>query len=830
MNRQVQVVEANISNLGMRCDPRSIEGEANKLILEKERHFATSFPDAALAGQLALLHNCVSTCRRVLRRNESILVAAKILVISRILHRDLYSSFSSTQDPPPIVQGLHKQLAPLRQIVLKRIDKRLATSRSASSYSETIDHLTEAITAYCLLTSSPSKDALDHFQQVRLEAMMLRLQEAANTDSMPEMDRKVVQALSIQTQTLQHASALLSGPLTNALGRLAIVPLLGDDSLRQIDSLSIDTFKRWVTDDLRNFTPWVKNDRYGKPEIREIVTRWSVQSMDRFTKGLGDVLASSADLSILLSLRKLVLESWFAAQSSTPTHSVPAIFKALRSIILEKTSEFLRSQGEPLRHFGQEMSTLVENCSSETGKAKPLWTPDIVFGESSHGATDFKQNVRNRYLGKSGSMLPLLDKYHAFLGVVARHRQLIEDMRGYRWESSLQDLVILDSDGDDAEASFIEGAVAALKVDDPNTLYEQHEDVLKNAFGKLECNMQDLLNTFHDPHDCGLKASILLRIIREIRMNAAAKIPPSAFSPYSFAESHLPAIEEALVSTVIHYLSSLPQIVLSKPLLRRVKISKKGKPLVSRCPGRTLWKAISTTDETELPSQSLPDILKLLRSTVDVMASLGPDIWNEGVTNAMKRQLEQHIGRFIEDDLQRLREHQIDHLEAERSTYRDGKGNEEGDNRMDMPEEAFKEKPRENEAKDAQQSNDNNDSPPASIAHPADDAPRPETPLNTKPPTQTDDVLRDMKWQLLFNICYLERALRTGKRAEEETSTLSNIQTTLLVDLVPSEGPDTGTDADDSVAMVRRQRKQIMQDRASEYWSQTHMLFGLLGR
>src|SRR4051794_38878422 len=118
-----------------------------------------------LASQLAVLQACPVVISRLLRKGGSSLLAAKILVVSRLLHKAL----SQTSNAPSLVEKLRYQLASLRRHLLRHID------RQFSNLSPSTSVLVDAMCAFSLATSSSPTDVLRHFTHVRLQAIAAQL-------------------------------------------------------------------------------------------------------------------------------------------------------------------------------------------------------------------------------------------------------------------------------------------------------------------------------------------------------------------------------------------------------------------------------------------------------------------------------------------------------------------------------------------------------------------------------------------------------------------------------------------------------------------------------
>jgi hypothetical protein len=207
MNKEIQNVESILTDVGRRCNPRLVEKKHQHARLVKNdaaekgmdlgalvsavANTGTDGDKHAFGAQLALLHRCTTSIARLLRKRASLLLVAKIMVVSRQLHNTL----SQHESTPSFLDELRNQLASLRQALLKRINKRLA------SINATEDSIVESLAAHCLVTSSSSDDAIHHFHGVRLDVILNQL--AVSRENIPK-------SLRVFIRTLQTSKVLRS--------------------------------------------------------------------------------------------------------------------------------------------------------------------------------------------------------------------------------------------------------------------------------------------------------------------------------------------------------------------------------------------------------------------------------------------------------------------------------------------------------------------------------------------------------------------------------------------------------------------------------------------
>lgn len=557
-------------------------------------------------AQFTLLRNCTIVIRKTLRKRGSTVLVAKLLVISRLLHKTL----SRNSNVPPYLETLRSQLAVLRQALITRINIRLAAPGT------TMNGLVEALSAYCLATSSSLSDAIHHYlHTVRLEAVRKLVEKGRHND--------IILGFKLYLQTLQQTSKLLDGTLSTALGNLTKNPLLSDPDILRLGELGIDILRIWVVTDIQHFTPWIKYDEKSVTEANKQLNKWSKAAFERFSLDVKLVLKSTEDFQGLLDLRRQLLEVWLPVQNSTSAHSALEVLEGIRDTLNQRLVDILRNQSQSLVSLGDKISAAVDGLSqNETQDTRQsLWDSNLAFMDYSDGAAEFKEEITNRVLGRGSKLLDILEVYESWLGTIRKRRDIINDLKKDNWEDLLEDEV----DEDD-----IERINGVLKEDDPDTLLQEHGNTLTKGFSELQDSLGGVLDKLSGTRRSD-QAALLLRMTREIQTS----IPSSLLDGGTFAQDIIPRLHDIIAERVI---SQCPMSILTSSLI----------PEPSRCPGRTLWEG-----DTPLPIQPSPMAFKMLHQLVLAMEDLGPDLWNRPAIEQLKKELGKSIASSIQSSLER---------------------------------------------------------------------------------------------------------------------------------------------------------------------------------
>ncbi|KAL3458679.1 hypothetical protein BJX64DRAFT_266159 [Aspergillus heterothallicus] len=604
MNRDIQDVDTTLSDVGRRCNPRLMGkkyAHLNQINGEITDQDATK---RTLGAQLALLHRCSVLVSKILRRRGSPLLIAKLLVISRPLHKAL----SEQKSAPPFLETLRNQLASLRSGLRNRINKRLASTKS------TIGDVIEALAAYCLATSSSSDDAVAYYHKIRLDVIESQLELAKASGE------NILAALRLYVQTLQVSKSLLSRRLTDVLNRLKSRPLFNDPEIRTLDDLSLDVLGRWVAADVVNFTPWIKVNELSKQDAERIIKKWSKNAFDIFVHRSQSSLAKWVEFPQLLQLRKETLELWLSSWSSTPTHSPLQVLEGLRTVFNGRLAEMLSAKAKVLDSFGQKVASVISHWDEQIhNSTRSLWDHELVSLDYSNGAVAFKEAITARLLGRDEDVSAALDEYEKWLSSIDALREAIDALREMRWPDVIDEGA---DEGLDVDVTTI------LNEDDRQLLWNALKGAVGQAFNALQGSFNDTSNSLRISNQ-GDKAAFMLKIIRLVRRDL-----PHEFvtTDIHFSKDIVPGLQELLATEVL---------TRTRPLALSNLKSK-------RLPGRTLWEG-----DPELPIQPSPVAFKYLRRLIASMDRHGLGLWDTATVQVLQQSLQKtlsdHVSSFLEE-------------------------------------------------------------------------------------------------------------------------------------------------------------------------------------
>lgn len=565
----------------------------------------------SFAAQLAVLQTCPTVIRRTLKKGSTLL-AAKILVISRLLHKNL----AQAANAPPFVESLKNQLASLRRKLLHAIDKHFSRFNSDSQ------DVLESMCAFSLATSSTPSDVLRHFHHIRLESITRLVEEGRNSQE------HLPRALKLYVRTLVDTQSIFPKRLADALVRLKARPLLQDQEIQAIAELNLDVHERWIADEVRNFTPWPRHDELSKPDAERLLKAWARQAVKAFLDSTRDVLAAQEDPKAVLGMRREMLETWLSSSNRSLGVDPSTVLDDLRDVMNERLRALLTDRATRLSLVTADLSKRLETWNSNSGRCvTSLWDASTTSIDTSNGAPTFKRAVIERSHGLDHSLLSLITTYDQWAQSLGEAYAVIKEMKDTKWDDDLNG----DDQDDDDD---LESKQALLSEDDPRSLEDALKEALTTAFAKLQKDAEALVSTtLSGSEDASSKAILLVRALREVSQRLGGlsttnrrTITSSAIFPASVTEPlHLSISKVVINSPISVYKSSMDKFARSR-----------------RARARVLWEGTPP-----LPAQPSVGTFKFLNTLSQEMVARGGDLWSPGAVGVLKREISNEAAAVV---------------------------------------------------------------------------------------------------------------------------------------------------------------------------------------
>ena len=771
---------------------RTIRTALTSLIVNEDKD------QLVLASQLFTLKSSLTATSTLLRNNKSSLLAAKLLVLARLLHKSL----SAGDDVPPILDGLGSRLGSLRQKLLRHVDRRLALHNGNTSV------LVEDLTAFSLATSSSPSDVLTHFQHLRTS--VLGRPRQLNKQSSKE---QILERLQLYFTSIRDSRAIFPELLGGSLRVLGSHALLQDSSIAKFQDLSLDVHEQWFSEDVRNYTPWTRHEQLSNAKRTASIEQWSIENLSLLAESILNDIAYEQDISLIATIRRETLQAWLSARSNAKGLESRRSLQQLQQPFISRC-EILMSQ--TLKSWENAVCTsvfdVVEQRDMLPEKVLPsLWDPSSQNSDMSDGAMSFRRVIVERRTGRNELVRAVLKSHDHYVQEIEQLQTVVRDMRDIRWDD--------DFDDDDDNGDGVEGSGGSifeiLSRRDPQILRDGLRAGANSAIRSMQNRFTDGLRSSPETLKCDAAGSpgiSIYRSIRELRqrlphlLRTLDSVSPSASQDF-FCQSLMDTIQDNLVASVSESTSPTLTVSLSRFSSTRVLAV------------RALW----DNGDPALPVQPSAAAFRYLRTVVKRMEGLGTELWSPDCVNKLKTRLVHEVrdamGQCMADCLARKDEDAQASPSAEESKANGVHGEE-----ANTEDGEWRQRQQSNsEVADSGENLINgvsaNPSEPTKTEHAN---PTAEKEKKAEIPAQ---LAKEKLIQLLFDALYLNEALSLSPSSYSHPSTRTGEtdadDTPILRDLVPLLSRDTALQGDEVAA--GRLRKS-----ARDYWRRTHALFGLL--
>ncbi|CAD6448443.1 e06617e5-c68b-4f76-b925-95c1916d8ae8 [Sclerotinia trifoliorum] len=586
MRKDIREVEEKLGKVGEGCGRNVLVGMVSGLgKLQGEMKNGRKGEEMRGLARVKGLGMCGIVVGKLLRRQgrgKSLVVAAKVLVLSRLLAKSLEGCVDSVDRE--FVEEAKKKRVVLTKRLLRAVEKTLVSTKDG----EDREDLVQALCAYSLATSSGAKDVLRHFLNVRGEAMALSFEDEEESD---QETSGVMRALEIYTRTLLDVQELVPKRLSEALAALKTKPLLKDESIRDLEGLRLDVCERWFGDEILYFTPYVRHDDLEGSLAVDTLRGWAKKASEVLLEGFTKTLQGGLDFKVVVELRTKILEVWIRDGGKARGFDPSILRDGLRGVVNKRLVELLETRVGKLHLVGTEIeSTLATWDKGITDHHASLWDEDMMATELSNGGNIFKQDIIARTFGRNDTVSRVVNSFQTWRHLIEEIGTVIDELKKQRWDDDLED------------------------IEDDESL-DSRQNLL--TFQELHTKITTFVEQYKDSEHSGKISMYILRILRDIRAEL-----PSNPSLQKFGLSLVQSLHESLASTVSE--KSISSLAKS---LEKKKVA-----------GRALWEGTP-----ELPVQPSPATFKFLRGLSTSMADAGADLWSPVAIKTLKVHLDSQV-------------------------------------------------------------------------------------------------------------------------------------------------------------------------------------------
>lgn len=646
-----------------------------------------------------MLRGCPEAVARLLRSGGSVLLAANILVLSRLLHKKL----SQRDDPPPYLEVLRQRLASLRRKLLTRVDRRFQILHASES------ELIEAMCAHSLTTSSSATDILRHFHHVRGSTL-------SELGKRQDDDKSIFKSLRILVKTLKDCQIMMPAMLSRALQKLKSIELLRNPDVRSLLELNLDIHQRWLGEDINNFTPYIRYDDLQKSEADRLLKQWARQAFSSFIKDLRDKIGGIRDPASIANLRKEMLELWFSNQRIAIGIDTSEVLDNIRDAFSQRLQDLIHQHCADLSGVASTIDSCLNGWESGVSDACPnMWDDAVTAIDAASSVSSLKEALSIRAYGKCPSIQSVSSAYNTWFNSIRDLEDVISSMRQKKWADDFDE-----TDDNDV----LENKQVLLSGDDPRLLQGTLDEALDKDFQLLENAIQAHAEALDDKFaadvDVGHKSCFLLRALRDIMTRLPASCPGPGNRP-----AYVTILQTRIARSVLQQPLSRCQKRIAKSLWQK------------QLQMRILWEG-----DSPLPILPSPYAFKLLHDIIRFMTALGPDIWTLGATSILKRLLRDAIVPLMRELPQAI---------SAANGNGPGSNNSNDQENPDGPKTNGDSTPRADREQEVGEGEEREDPQEAQTTKQNDESPnRSEGP--------SEEIARDMRIQRLFDIFYFQNA------------------------------------------------------------------------
>lgn len=590
MDTQMQLVESNLTGIGRKCDYRWVERETSSLAGLKKAGKRGEAAKLAIAAKVKVLTGALDAVERIVRKRGDAFAAAKLLVLARLLHK----SVSEGHNVPAGVEELRRRLASLRKVLLGYIERALARTTGDRVL------LANTLCAYAMVTSSAPKDVLRHFLQVRCEQL--------DTKAETPTEENVRDMLEGYGRTRTDTRELFPKRFADALAQVSKAPLLHDAQITSVVELNLDIYERWIPDDIRTFTPYVRHDQLAASEASDGLKSWAKQAQTILLQAVEECLQSLGDIQSVLSARHGILSRYLAVSSQLRSDNLTQPINDLRQLFSKRLEDLVAESAEMPREALGFTSTAQNH--DDTGA---IWSLPESATNTSNGARALRVAVISKRHGRDANIQAEHYALNQWVSKLDSHWDFIAEMRATKWDDDLEfDLDDLDYEGDESLAEV-------LSKKDP----AQVEAKLRTATAKA---LQDAYSKVDESSSTKENAAALVRTLREI--DSRRHVLGDRVQGIAFDKS---ALVPRLHAAIAEQASQAPVETFMAALTRTTAVP------------TTLWDG-----SPPLPVQPSTSTFKFLTTLQRSMAAVGEDIWSAAAVGVLKAHVCSHLSAIDE--------------------------------------------------------------------------------------------------------------------------------------------------------------------------------------
>ncbi|KAK6439671.1 hypothetical protein LTR95_004113 [Oleoguttula sp. CCFEE 5521] len=589
METQIRTVESNLGKIGRGCDSRIVTGRIGGERWDGGRD--REWGRLETIARVKVAKGGIEAVGRIVRRGGNALVAAKVLGVVRLLLKSLDGS----EVHELLMKELGRRVTALKGKLLRHIDSVLVKPGTERG------ELVKALCAYAMITSSNQRDVLQHFLELRLEALETKSQDPSQAT--------VLEMLELYSNTILEARDAFTRCLAEGLAQLSKAALLQDAEVSSLTELGLDVHGRWIPENIRTYTYSTYSTSMATSDVDKGLQAWSSEVQRLIMQTVTASLAAQTNIKAVLDFRHAVLMKFFVVSVQTRDENPSSMFDKLRAAISMRTNRLL-AQATQLQLELTEPGKFVADTPQPS-----VWTLAAKSLDSTNGAAALRKAVIDHRHGRDEHVQRVHSSLASWSARIEEHWAVIATMRTTKWETD-----DLDFDLDDVGYEGDAELRALLNKDDPRSAEERLRLDTTEALGAA---YKQIAGAAKD----GDNAAYCLRVLRELEARTRALGSRVKDGPSLDASLHA-SLYEAIAKQACEH-----------PLREYRAALENATQVVS-----ILWDGTPA-----LPVQPSPTTFKFLTALQRSIAGMGEDLWSRDAVDAVRRQVGAALAESLDE-------------------------------------------------------------------------------------------------------------------------------------------------------------------------------------
>ncbi|KAG8625595.1 hypothetical protein KVT40_005996 [Elsinoe batatas] len=604
MNTEMQQLEDTFSEIGQKCNTRSINRLATNHARLKGNQRDEQTTKRRPAAEAALSSACLSACQKNLKSDGNPLLAARLLLLARLLQ----NSASKTAQGVRLIGEQRLKVNSLRTKLLIHIDRQVGKLEISRA------QMLDLLLAYALVTSSSLSDVFRHVLHIRQECL---------TELCYQKKRKfMIKAVDLLFVTIEQVKSVFPKRLPERIERTTGPQLLSDPDLRSALDLDLDICERWISKDIRNYVPWLRNNDLSPDVLGSGLEEWSDSAAKTINTGFDSLLQDLTKPSRITKLREIAIRHLLESDTRASGMDKEPLLMAIRTLFVNRLSIVISSSSSSIT---QVVSILVSDEGGKQHKVDGLWHSELAALDLRNGAASLRQQVTLRSQGHDSTLSKFSEDISTWLTGLDEVRKTIKEMQSLRWADSIDLDTDLEDDGGRYDDMFSKADPDKLK----KHLSSEIDVALRNCLDTIKDAAQ--LVSGGDQSEATNRASFTARSLYLIRALRVLSPHLSSKELVSSADQIATSLHTAIAKDVVQNTTN-QQSARHKPPNLFEGVS----PI-------TLW-----SGTPPLPSQPGSRSFRLLRDLSKAMTDVGSDVWVKSAVVAVKIQMREVIAGTIE--------------------------------------------------------------------------------------------------------------------------------------------------------------------------------------